>query len=387
MRRPRERVPGEDDDAPTASQVLTAPRAAIVVWNTKQPDQIPTGLAQLDESIGGGLSCEGVSLLVGGTGAGKTGMAIQIARHCATVLERPVLYVTSELSRRQMLARFSAQAQGRPWKQIFEAGPEMAGEVASSLPSRLYVIDAPPTSADLELRFAEVAALHSLPPFMIVDYLQHVARRDVAAGLEYRVAVAGICDRLSTLARRAGASVLALSSCGRGALAKRREGRERRPSDWIDAAKESGDLEYDAALLLGLELSEDGRSAQLQVAKNRFGNANGSIDLTFDGAVGKFSFDGDRGPREIVDRVLLDKRRTAAKILDYLRTRPTPANLAEIKAGTGTTNGTKMNAGIDYSLDQGFVVVKEEIRTNAAGQRRSTSVFAMTELGRAWRNS
>src|SRR5215831_18510557 len=104
---------------PTAPPL--AAEAARSEWARPLPPALTTGLRELDRALGGGLRMESIGVLAGPTGRGKTGLAIQIARHVAAI--QPVLYMTSELSARQVLARFAAQGLRRPWAAIYDSGP------------------------------------------------------------------------------------------------------------------------------------------------------------------------------------------------------------------------------------------------------------------------
>ena len=76
----------------------------------------------------------------------------------------------------------------------------------------------------------------------------------------------------------------------------------------MSAPKESGDLEYDCAGLIYLEvesaMSMRQRPGRLHVAKNRFGPAGQTIGLAFDGWLGEFAEQASSAFSALENRVI-----------------------------------------------------------------------------------
>jgi NADPH-dependent glutamate synthase beta subunit-like oxidoreductase len=151
---------------------------------------------------------------------------------------------------------------------------------------------------------------YKAPVFVVIDYLQKLAAqvaRDLQAQGEkpdLRQATTIASSMLCTIAEEDEATILAVSSGGRSSAAKLRGSRGGRfidvrdipPSELVDTAKESGDVEYDAAGLITLSVSDetdaDGfQVATMTVAKARYGRVQ-HIAMAYNGAGGVWH---DRG--------------------------------------------------------------------------------------------
>jgi len=283
-----------------------------------------------------------LGVLVGSTGSGKTAWAVQVAEAVAQY-GAPVLYASAELDRVELAARFislrsagdalePAMREGVPWASILAmktAEPELieAGRTLVQECPNLYLW-APPSSQrtieDLAAMTKAISKAHGgKAPFIVVDYVQRWAPDSVDT--DKRLAVSGLSARLRELSRPdddggwPGAAILALSSTARTnykylrdveALTLAHEGGHPRvinkegesgsgkyqpPVDLVGLGKETGELEYDAPLVMclasnqGVETDPMGRRAALLVtAKNRHGHQGGSIGWTFLAAVGRF---------------------------------------------------------------------------------------------------
>ena len=257
---------------------------APALWAHPFPPAIPSGFAELDILLGDGLRSD--TILAAGTGQGKTGIAIQIGTFVAQ--RQPVCYFSTELTRRQGAARFAAPRLRRSWREVFESGPDAGTAVAAAL-------------SDLDLRIFEVrnvqeifTALRDLtaylkrPIFSIVDYVQGLAR---GAEADRRLVVGALSDAFTRLSRETGSASLLVSATARGMY---HGNADKSAGDFVGAAKESGDLEYDAANVLFLDVDPcpmgGTSSGRLHVAKSRFG-VQGTVGLRFDGARGTFAED------------------------------------------------------------------------------------------------
>jgi hypothetical protein len=131
-------------------------------------------------------------------------------------------------------------------------------------------------------------------PVVILDYMQDLVTFDPDAR---RLGVSSMARRLRRLARNLNVPVLACSSVSRahyGGATKPggEDGEAEDPRAWLAAAKESGDIEFAAAVLMFLDTSAapapgEDAPARLIVAKARMGQV-GFVGLRFDGARGQF---------------------------------------------------------------------------------------------------
>lgn len=236
-----------------------------------------TGLEPLDALLGGGYS-EGLHLIGGITGGGKTSFALHVALHNA-LAGRPVVYASYEQSRLELWARIASAVTGVPYSaikrgtyddgsttvltssvlksseawgrleqaskylKIVEGGDALSRQVST------YTVDA------LGVAAQDIADLHGAPPLLIVDYLQRMPVSPELRIKDVRERVSHVAGLLQVnLARTIGCPVIALSSIGRAAYRLQEADLEGR----LAAFKEAGELEYTAyTSLLLYGLSDD----------------------------------------------------------------------------------------------------------------------------------
>lgn len=237
-----------------------------------------TGLQALDDLLEGGYT-EGLHLLGGITGGGKTSLALQVATHNAAA-GRPVVYATYEQSRLELWARVASGLTGVPYKAIKRGTYDDYGQQVltssvlkgnkawsqlESISRNLKIVEGGDALSRSESAYTvEVLAQtaqaieeeYGAPPLVIIDYLQRAPAppelriRDVRERVGY---IAGLLQ--VSLAREVGCPVLALSSIGRAFYNLQKiPGLEER----IAAFKEAGEIEYTAyTSLLVYGLPED----------------------------------------------------------------------------------------------------------------------------------
>lgn len=280
--------------------------------------------------IAGPLTRDRLAVLVGATGRGKSGFALQVAESAARA-GQPVLYVSAEMGADELAARLLAlRARGdRAYRAVLHGRiradeVETAGRILEGECPRLYLWDPPSGERNapgvLGMARAVSKACDDAPPLVVIDYLQRLAE-----GQEIRIAVRDISAALRDLTRPGGlgrrwpgAAVLALSSTGRGNYAalssvenleEAAAGRKVPKGDsngkivnLEGLGKESGELETDASLLLVMTTDRvaDGdppgkeRPGLVAVVKNRHGGT-GRAHFTFYPRSGRFE---ERDPDE-----------------------------------------------------------------------------------------
>ena len=264
------------------------------------------------------ITTDSVIVLVGGTGRGKSGFAIQFA-NCQR--EAPVLYVSCEMASEEIVARMIAQAQQGGSNIAYSAilkGRYRSKEVAEAVEQickdgrmdSVYLWS--PESKDRNMQAAEemakaVSVEHDTKaPFVVLDYVQRLAKNSE----DRRGAVSDISGEIRDLSRPKGwwpgACVLALSSTARHGYSVLKDVRSllaaykggysstdsktKTPPEPLEGlGKESGELEYDCTVLMVLTCDPPGnkesnygryRSGLVVVAKNRFG-PTGAVGFDF----------------------------------------------------------------------------------------------------------
>ncbi len=248
-----------------------------------------------------------LAVLVGPTGSGKTAWGVQVAEGAAAG-GSPVLYLSVELGQAELAARFLAlRSRGPvPWGDVLSGRinePELvnAGAALEDDCPALYLWAPNPkerTATALSAMARAISSVHDgRPPLILIDYLQ----RMTGDGKDRRLEVAELSGELRALSRPGGgwpgAAVIVLSSTARGKgydLVKSQEALldafHKNPDDLVGMGKESGEIEYDASLLMVLtcdprEEGQTERSGALVAPKVRQGRAT-AIEVAFDGARG-----------------------------------------------------------------------------------------------------
>ena len=250
---------------------------------------IPTGFASLDAALGGGLQ-QGLYILGAVSSLGKTTMALQIADHIAQSGAAPVLYYTLEMTQNQLISRSLSrmtflralaqsdyqQAQSLAWtSQGILKGWEHGGDPArvellreclrsyASWSANLNFVDASltggqPSASQIDADIAYFVKTHGVAPVVFVDYLQIMASD--GERWDERKATKESVKALKNAAMAYDTPIFLISSFNRAAYDS--------PVSQ-SSYKESGDIEYSADALLGLQFKGVGESGfSVQEAKN-----------------------------------------------------------------------------------------------------------------------
>jgi replicative DNA helicase len=249
---------------------------------------VPTGLAQFD-SLLGGLN-DGLHLLAGPPGMGKTTLALQIA--AAATREVPVVVITFEHAPENLTLKLLCARAGMNPRDVQRGYADLgklrsAAEAWQPVAERLAVVEGSSQLTVAQVRAQARRAMRqhaSERCLVVVDYLQLWAK--VAEDLRGQFSVRERVDMLGGLLRELAlglrSPVLALASQNRSA-GNYGAGKG---SAALDSLKESGDLEYAADVVLFLTEAQErmatppARAVELTVAKNRHGET-GKLGLIF----------------------------------------------------------------------------------------------------------
>jgi replicative DNA helicase len=249
---------------------------------------VPTGLAQLDNLLGG--LTEGLYLLAGPPGMGKTTLALQIATAATT--DVPVVIVTFEHAPANLTLKLLCARAGVNLRDVQRGYADLAklrstAAVWAPVGQRLAVVEGGSqlTVAHVRAQARRAMRQHQAERcFVVVDYLQLWAKvaEDLRGNFSIRERVDMLGGLLRELALSLHSPVLALASQNRSA-GNYGSGKG---SAALDSLKESGDLEYAADVVLFLTEAQErmatppARAVDLTVAKNRHGDT-GKVGLIF----------------------------------------------------------------------------------------------------------
>lgn len=241
---------------------------------------VETGISDLDRILGGGLIREGLYILAARPGCGKTTLAAALAER---MLERGrrILFISLEMSRKQLMARRVAADVGRATAaqilrgELSEEERKAVGESLVKLAKRPLFFN---RRASLNTSEIQSLAKQNRADVVIIDYLG-LMKHDAGKSLYERVT--GTSNQLKRMARGLETPVLCLAQLNRGV--EGRQNQEPRLSDLRD----SGAIEQDAdgVLLIHRPAIEDADEygptpMEVTVAKNRHGRT-GKIELNW----------------------------------------------------------------------------------------------------------
>jgi replicative DNA helicase len=246
---------------------------------------------------------------LGAPGSGKTTLANQIADYVSR--ERAVLYVSSEDTPMTLLAKTIARRSTIEYSAVLHGDQSERDRIEAAFAEyqeqpqvhHLRYLDATQgirlqEVADQARQHFEVTRQSTQgDPIIIVDYLQRLVRAEDmllrsaggSLGTDARQAATVYTERLRALACDLHCSVICLSAMNRSS------GYNNAGSNLISAAKESGDIEYTADVILAIgEQQDDGAPVALPdpgtfawhiaIAKNRQGMSSRTgarIDLVW----------------------------------------------------------------------------------------------------------
>lgn len=267
----------------------------------QQTGVLSSGLAELDELLGGGLF-PGLYVLGAPSSLGKTTLLLQMADEIAAS-GRDVLFFSLEMSRWELLAKSLCRTAAP--QTVLCARQLLRGEIPSSQLKRLLeaynrrsgeriFISAeqealtPETLREKALRHR---AQRGRSPVVVVDYLQILAPSDARSSDKQNVDRAVVA--LKALSRELEIPVLVASSFNREAYTKEVS---------MEAFKESGAVEYAADVLFALQMSAAGekdfdlnrekmadpRRVDVVLLKNRSGVPYGKVPLLYYSAENRF---------------------------------------------------------------------------------------------------
>jgi KaiC/GvpD/RAD55 family RecA-like ATPase len=283
--------------APAARPRLGVLASEIVRRERPPIRRYTSGIPQLDRLIAGGISTRQLAVILAPPADGKSALAVSMARHLQGTV--PVLYASTELESEELEARLAAPIIGCSWVEIVDGRAPRAHVTAALAGLRIVIVGCevlPRGEAALEALDHEIAAMtpdYCAPPVVFVDYLQDLARGADASNV--RGKIGDIASRLRAMAQARDCAIVAVSSVSRAYYGATKAQSMREAEDatvYLAAAKESGDVDYAAAVVIFLDVlprdeGTDHRMVRIAIAKSRHGTT-GIVGARFFGATGRW---------------------------------------------------------------------------------------------------
>ncbi len=283
-------------DSVSSLQTLLVREADILEERGETRGQInglETGYRSLDQVLQG-LQPHSLTIVGARPAMGKTAFALGILTHVGSVVQRPALFFSLEMSRQELAERILAStaridSQKLRTGDLSDADWRRAQDAFGYLQhAKIFIDDNPSlTVMDIRSRARRIKQQQGDLGVIIIDYLQLMSSRSRAENRQ--VEVAEMSRSLKILARELSCPVIALSQLSR----KLEERADKRPM--MSDLRESGSLEQDADVVLFLfraeqygEVSNDKKSdAEVIVGKNRNGPTR-TAHLTWRGDFARF---------------------------------------------------------------------------------------------------
>jgi replicative DNA helicase len=204
---------------------------------------IPTGLSELDRHLRG-LQQEDLIIVAGETSQGKTSMAISIAFNAA-ITSNPCLFISLEMSRKQLTARTMAQVTDISSKRMLY--DRLENPVKEQLISKLSRIGEIPFYIDDSSgsRYSKIVSqikryvVQKGVKLVVVDYLQLI--NNAQKGINKEQEIGDIARGLKNLAKELQISIILLSQLSRN---------KDNPKPSVSRLRQSGQIEEAADIVI-----------------------------------------------------------------------------------------------------------------------------------------
>jgi len=258
-------------------QAVNEYRKAVEARATGEPG-LSYGLAALDKLV---QPAKGGDMIViaARPSVGKSALAVQIADHWAKVQSKPILFASLEMSVNQLLDREVSRVGNIDASRVTRGNLNLEESAAAEealryrAQSNIWYLDDPHgTTATLRGAAAKVKMVAGGIGGIIVDYLQILKDETKESEVQR---VTRISRNLKAIAREFDVPIVALSQLNRSV-----ELRDDKHPKLYDL-RESGAIEQDADLVMGIWRELGTETVELDILKNRQGRV-GRVTLSFD---------------------------------------------------------------------------------------------------------
>lgn len=236
-----------------------------------------TGSVQLDHHLGGGIASAMLTGVVGPPSAGKSSYVTTLVMELQKQL--PMLHVSTELPRIDLMKRFAASVRGWHWRDALKGKYDgQYLDAVADLQIKLVGSDELDTADPLGFivkRALEIRDETGHMPGIALDYLQQLARGN-DDGMRNRVG--DLTLKLRKVSQLLDTPVIIVLTTSREYYAGPNIEKLRAANDpigYLKAAKESGDIEYDCGNILYVDVDQGAtgspKPARVAIARARIG--------------------------------------------------------------------------------------------------------------------
>lgn len=279
--------------------------------------------------------------LIGGTGGGKTSLALEMYR-CHARWTGPAAFFGLELNLPETGARLAGQHHQAAW---LDAASLTRAELEDALAIPRAHVFGRMGLADIEARLDALRARYGdAPLFVVIDYAQ-ILLDDVTE----RLAFAAVLERVRKMVQRTRVIAVLTSQSSRAGSRDLRAG-EKLGKETEDAGAESAQLERMAyvTLAIGGDAEHDGHGwypRDLSIGKSRMGTGDVVVPVSYHGISGRFAWAGEpevatkararkADEREQRERAAVEAK-AETRVIEYLRTQRAPVSRRQVEDDIG----------------------------------------------------
>lgn len=282
-------------------QIFAPPSRSEWIENVSLVPQPPmvfydTGFEGLNRLLNGGFATRQVVGIIGPPSAGKSALVGHWLEHLSK--QRPVLHCSLELPRHELFVRYAAHKLEFPWVEGVK-GKIDQGLMANAVRGlRIRLLGAEDVDRNnpfgsIAMEAEKIRQECGIAPIIAIDYIQLMARGSGSS--ELRSKVGDLTMQCRQLAQMLDTVVIGVLTTSRATYGNKKVEEQVRaandPTAYLAAAKESGDIEFDCATILYLDVDKlaEGatKPARIAVARVRGGEV-GFVGVRARLDVGKF---------------------------------------------------------------------------------------------------
>lgn len=312
---------------------VTGADAMEEMFEMSRAPRMATGIASVDEPMGGGIPAPRSVFVAGPPSAGKTSLCVFLA-HRWLLAGHPTAFLAVDEDAVGVSKRIAALG-GLDVARIANGDPGEQNRARAYVKKLPYFVREEGPVEQVTMELIEFAKGHKRTPVLVIDSLQTV-RSGLTKGIETpRARVDAVADAIRA-ARDRGILVLATSEVNRGFYGRSKPEEQ---TTAMAAGKESGRIEYAAETLMVLREADAENVVDVTVAKNR-GFPRTPFRLRLDPARMTYS-EVERPDAEQERRDAFEK--DCQTIVEVLRARVGVKNREELRACLRTTGISMSN--------------------------------------------